>query len=247
MVCSHVIESPGRLMIVDAQLLLPYAREVRAYADGLGKPIDRVVVTHTHPDHWMGLDAFSDLAIEALPETAAELSKIGGYLLDFKRKTHGDRVADRLVLPNRELAEGVSSFDGITLRCTRLVDAEAPLMALLSLPDQRVLVAQDLVYNRVYLVAGDKNAAGGYLFDGWIRALREAQKDGYDLVLSGHGEPASPDAFGECAGFVTFVKDRFLAGTGEGELRKEIVGRFPGYRVPEMLDLMSLFLYHRTW
>ncbi|MCK9460308.1 MAG: MBL fold metallo-hydrolase [Proteobacteria bacterium] len=247
MVCSHIIETARRLVVVDAQLLVPYAREVREYADALGKPIDRVVVTHTHPDHWMGLEAFFGLHLSALPETADELARIGEYLLDLKRKTLGDRIARRLVLPIGDLAEGDADLDGVTLRCRRLVDTEAPLMALFELPEQRTLVAQDLVYNRVFPVVGDKNAAGQYLFDGWMRALREAQAEDYDLLLAGHGEPTSTGILGELLEYIEFAKGRFEAGAGEQSLRRELVERYPGYRVPEMLDLMSLFLYHRTW
>jgi glyoxylase-like metal-dependent hydrolase (beta-lactamase superfamily II) len=175
MVCSHIIETPGHLVIIDTQLLIPCAREVRAYAQELGKPIERVVVTHTHPDHWMGLEVFADLPTSAFPETTAELAQIGEYLLDLKRKTLGDRIAGRLVLPAGDLAEGDVTLDGVRLRWEKLLDAEAPLMALAELPEEQTLVAQDLVYNGVFLVVGDKNAAGEYLFDGWLRALRDAQ------------------------------------------------------------------------
>lgn len=247
MVCSHIIETPGHLVIVDAQLLMPYAREVRACAQALGKPIERVIVTHTHPDHWMGLEAFADLPTYAFGETREELGKIGEYLLDLKRRTLGDRIATRLVVPTGELVEGDTVLDGVTIRVSRLVDAEAPLMALVELPTERVLVAQDLVYNHVYLVVGEKNAAGEYLFDGWLRALRQAQRNGYELLLSGHGEPTSPALLEQLMDYVTFTRDRFNAGIDEQALRAEVVARYGGYRVPEMLDLMNLFLYHRTW
>jgi glyoxylase-like metal-dependent hydrolase (beta-lactamase superfamily II) len=247
MVCSHIIETSKRLVLVDVQLLMPYAREVRAYADSLGKPIERVIVTHTHPDHWMGLEAFADLPTFALRETREELARIGAYLLELKRTTLGDRVAGRLIVPVNDLTEGDLVLDGVTVRISRLVDAEAPLMALVELPQQRVLVAQDLVYNHVYLVVGEKNAAGEYLFDGWLRALRQAQRNGYELLLSGHGEPTSPALINELIGYVSFARERFGAGVDEQTLRGEIAARYPGYRVPEMLDLMNLFLYHRTW
>jgi glyoxylase-like metal-dependent hydrolase (beta-lactamase superfamily II) len=32
------------------------AQGFRAYADSLGKPIDRVIITHAHPDHFLAVD-----------------------------------------------------------------------------------------------------------------------------------------------------------------------------------------------
>lgn len=58
------------IVLVDGQFLVSCARAFRDYADSLGKPIDRLYVSHRHPDHWFGLGAaFSDVTIYALPET----------------------------------------------------------------------------------------------------------------------------------------------------------------------------------
>src|SRR4051812_32625135 len=84
LVNSDIIGTSGRLIIVDAQLLLPYAKRVRAYAEGLGKPIDRVIVTHAHPDHFSGLEVFADLPIHAGPGTSYALATFGKGIMDFK-------------------------------------------------------------------------------------------------------------------------------------------------------------------
>ena len=58
---THIIETPNTLVLVDTQFFLPNAVDVRAYADELGKPIDRLYITHEHPDHFLGSEAFDDL------------------------------------------------------------------------------------------------------------------------------------------------------------------------------------------
>ena len=63
---THIIETRNQLVLVDGQFLVPYARAFRDYADSLGKPIERLYLSHRHPDHWFGLGtAFSDVAISA--------------------------------------------------------------------------------------------------------------------------------------------------------------------------------------
>lgn len=45
-------------IVIDAQLNPVYADEAAAYARGLGKPLDRLIVTHAHPDHHNGAASF---------------------------------------------------------------------------------------------------------------------------------------------------------------------------------------------
>jgi glyoxylase-like metal-dependent hydrolase (beta-lactamase superfamily II) len=50
-VTTQLIETPSRLIAVDGQITVANAEEVVAYTNGLGKPLDRLTVTHAHPDH----------------------------------------------------------------------------------------------------------------------------------------------------------------------------------------------------
>ena len=192
MVCSQIIETPNRLVLIDAQQFIPYATEVRTYMTRLNKPIDRVIITHSHPDHWMGLVVFEDLPIYSLKETREEIATIGDYLVFVKRKQVEDMAQYHKVVPARLVAEGDMVIDGLRYTLTRIVDAEMSYMLAIELPDYKVLLAQDLVYNHVYPCVGEKNAKGEYLFDGWIKTLREYQKKDYVTVIPGHGEPTTP-------------------------------------------------------
>ena len=72
---SHIVETANGLVVVDAQYTMTYAREVVAYAAGLGKTIARLYVTHYHPDHLLGASAFS-CPIYALPAVAAKIDAV---------------------------------------------------------------------------------------------------------------------------------------------------------------------------
>ena len=74
LVTSHLIELPSQLLVVDAQYRLSYAREVVRYAAALKKPLNRLYVTHYHPDHLLGAAAFGTPLV-ALESVAG---KIGG-------------------------------------------------------------------------------------------------------------------------------------------------------------------------
>src|SRR6201987_5851057 len=51
---TQMIEGPTAVVIFNGQLLLPYADEVASYVRTLGKPVDRVILSHAHTDHWAG-------------------------------------------------------------------------------------------------------------------------------------------------------------------------------------------------
>src|ERR1700726_5048038 len=56
---TQMIEGPTAVVIFDGQLLLPYANEVASYVQTLGKPVDRIILSHAHTDHWSGLQVLT--------------------------------------------------------------------------------------------------------------------------------------------------------------------------------------------
>ena len=45
---TQMIEGPTAVIIFDGQLLLPYADEVASYVQTVGKPVDRIILSHAH-------------------------------------------------------------------------------------------------------------------------------------------------------------------------------------------------------
>jgi glyoxylase-like metal-dependent hydrolase (beta-lactamase superfamily II) len=247
MVCSQVIETPNKLVIVDAQQLRPYAQELRRYVERLNKPIDRIIVTHSHPDHWMGLEFFQDVPIYALQETRDEIDEIGDYLIKLKQSEVGDLAASCKVLPTHILTEGSNEIDGLRYEFIKVLDSEISFLLAIEIPESKLLLAQDLVYNHVYLCVGEMNDKKQYLFDGWIRALEYLQAKEYDIILPGHGEPTNATIFPEMIKYIQYAKELFESGIGEAELKQCLIKRYPDYRVTQLLDISNIFLYHRTW
>jgi hypothetical protein len=54
-----LVEGPSSLLAIDAGGGPEHARRFLAAAATLNKPIDRVVITHEHPDHIVGLTQFA--------------------------------------------------------------------------------------------------------------------------------------------------------------------------------------------
>ena len=96
---SQMIEGPTAVVIFDGQLLLPYADEVASYVQTLGKPVERIILSHAHTDHWGGLqvltERFPDARVFALDGVADQLRARGQARIDSFRPIYGDRIATR--------------------------------------------------------------------------------------------------------------------------------------------------------
>ena len=148
---THIIELANSLVLIDTQFLLPNALDFRAYADSLGKPIDRVIITHEHPDHFLGSEAFADADIYALAAVATAIEANGQAEVDEKQADFGDAIASTFVVP-MVLEPGTVEIDGVLFEFEAVTNAEAEIQAVVKLPDHGVIAVGDIVYSGVHLI-----------------------------------------------------------------------------------------------
>src|SRR5260370_14880789 len=198
-----VIEGQTAVVSFDGQLLVPYAGEVASYVQALGKPVDRIILSHAHTDHWSGLqvltDRFPDARVFALDGVADHLRARGQARLDSFRPIYGDRIATKVTIPTETITEGLQRIDGITYDFKRFVDAESALQLAALLPEQTVLMAFDLLFspNEHAFTVVDH-------FDHWMIVLEQLQAlQGYDTITIGHDTPVHRSAIDST---ITYVK-----------------------------------------
>src|SRR5580693_763716 len=167
---TQMIEGPTAVVIFDGQLLLPYADEVASYVQTLGKPVDRIILSHTHTDHWSGLEVlaerFPDARVFALDGIADQVRARGTARLDSLRRIYGDKLATKVTVPTETITEGPQRIDGVTYDFKRFVDGESDLQLAALLPDQKVLMAFDLVFS-----PNQHAFTGANHFDHWMIVL----------------------------------------------------------------------------
>ncbi len=237
---SQIIETKNGVVIVDAQFIRPFAKEVAAYVKGLKKPIKRVIVTHVHPDHWFGLEFYKDVPIYALPEVSALIEKLGDMFIKNKKSKMGDLITDKKVVPQHAIKEGTEVIDGVTFEFIKFGAAEASVQLAVKLPELKTLIAQDLVYNGVHLFLG-QNA-----FDGWIDVMKtlKADKD-IKTVLAGHGKPADPSVYDKMITYLEDAKNIFATAKNGEEFKQGLMKKYPDYKGPFLLDISIGMLYKK--
>jgi glyoxylase-like metal-dependent hydrolase (beta-lactamase superfamily II) len=223
-------------------LMRPYAKELRDYANEIGKPIDRVYITHGHPDHWFGSEYFQDVDRYALAETVEEIKYSAQFSIDFHRGQHGDLITDSATLPNKVVEEGDVVIDGVNFRIHKILSAEDLFMIAIDIPSARTLIAQDLIYNKVHFFVGQKSPDGTLCFEGWIKALERFESVGYDLVLPGHGAPADGSIFRENIRDLEKMSAIFASSTG-ADFVSNTLAAFPNFGLKSMVDFSAFFLY----
>jgi hypothetical protein len=240
---TQMIEGPSAVVIFDGQLLLPYAKEVASYVQTLGKPVERIVLSHAHTDHWSGLQAltesFPDVPVFALNGIADQLRTRGQARLDSFRPIYGDRIATKVTVPTAIIAEGVQQIDGITYDFQRFVDAESDLQLAALLPEQKVLMAFDLVFSpneHVFTVVDH--------FDHWMIVLERLKMlRGYDTITIGHDTPVHRSAIDSTITYIRRAREIHAASANAKTYSENLKAAFPDRQLASMVDFSANLLY----
>jgi glyoxylase-like metal-dependent hydrolase (beta-lactamase superfamily II) len=227
---THIIESRNCLVLVDAQFLAPYARQFRQYADSLGKPIDRLYLSHRHPDHWFGLgEAFGDVPVHALAETAAFIQEHGEESRDDHWKL-GGLVPDRVVVPQEIVKPGEAVIDGVRYTFDEVTDTEIDTLLAIRLPELGVQFVQDLVYSgtHLYLTSHLRN---------WARVLQGVLTSDDELFMPGHGLPADKLEVARNIEYLAAAGQAIADGLTGPAFKDFMLRRYPERKCPGIFDI----------
>lgn len=230
MVTSHIIETQAGLVLVDGQFMAPAALELKRYIASLDRPITRAILSHSHPDHWFGMAHLGVEQVHAGPITAKFITERGAALIaERKVDTKAPSIA-------ATIAAGDETIGGMTFRYRAVLDTEAPEIVTIELPQAGVLIAQDIMYNKVHAVVSRQ-------LDQWVAALKaiEIRANALPVILAGHGEPTAPADIASLVRYLETVKPLLFANIGKEDQAKaiteEMARAFPDYRMAPLLKL----------
>ncbi len=243
MVNSLVIETENALVVVDVPLYQPFADEFRAYLGQLGKPIERILLTHAHPDHWLTLASFRDHPTYAFQRAIDEMAFLKDLAVGYHTSIHPDLVPREVVLPANTIEPGPLVVDGVELVLHELLDAEATATMLVEIPSIKTLLANDLVYDRCYLYVATRKADGSSTVDTWIDALHAIKARGFELIVPGHGSPSGPEIFDDNIAYLEFAREVLATAADGPELIQRFKERYPDHRLELTLTMSAVMLY----
>ena len=195
------------VVVIDSGPSKRYGEAMReAIAGVTDRPVIKVLLTHHHPDHVLGNQAFADVPIAALAGTTELLREQGDAMAENMYRLVGDWMrGTEVVLPNETLQPGTLEIGGHRLRLLALRGHTGADLAVLD-ENSGVLFASDILFYQRALTT--PNSPG---LDIWLADLDELQAQPWKLLVPGHGPVASDDA--------PFVQMRDYLGWLDGLLR----------------------------
>lgn len=97
---NHVIETRHERIVIDVPLYRPYAAAFLSYLRGLGKPIERILLSYAHPDHWLSLMHFPGIPSVAYPEVIAEMVVLRDRALSYHQSIHPELAPTAVAMPS---------------------------------------------------------------------------------------------------------------------------------------------------
>lgn len=237
---THIIETANELVLIDTQFIAPLAHGFKAYADSLGKPINRIFISHGHPDHYFGLAlAFANEKAYSLAGINQIVAEWGPQMIKNQKPMFGDLIPDAVVVPQYSVIPNTTeTIDGLVYEYEVVEGAESEAQLIIKLPELGVVIAQDLVYSGVHLWLGM-----GF-FDKWKEELKKmAATEGFDYVLAGHGLPCTKDEVMNNYNYINTAQEIFEQKLGKDAYKEALLKAYPHRESPMMFDLYLGFLF----
>lgn len=170
---SYLLEGERECLLIDAHLNGREAAELSPLIQRTKKPLSAIVITHPHPDHFLGLEVLGPLYPDA-----TVFSSLG--TLEFVRQAarHWNGFSNSLV----GLTQGPVTLAAQQFDCLLPLDAESASPVVLFDPTERTLIAGDHILNgqHHWLVEGRGKA--------WRKNLETiGSRWTIDQILPGHG------------------------------------------------------------
>ena len=238
---AYLVETAVGVVAVDSLLTVSESRAMRQALERLAKPLQAVLLTHSHPDHYAGLaqlvagDEVPIIAPQGVIDTIARDDAAKDAIVG---PMFGEEWPSRRIFPNTPIRDGESvTFDGVRFTVIDLGPSESPHDSPWILgADAQTVFLGDQIYDHKHC----------YLADGFhrewlanIATLRERFPKGAIFHI-GHGGPVGGEMWDWQRGYI----ETFLAAVGEANwaqperARGAVIARMKDYEPSDELQIL---------
>jgi cyclase len=221
------VVGPASMLAIDAGGGPVHARNFIAATRRFGKPFDRVVISHEHPDHIVGLSQFpKGVEVVAQEETRAQIAKMRAPTTPAYWKTNpawgSPDDVNQLIIPTVTYRDRMSVYYGdIQVDFVWPGPAHTSGDTLIRLPREKVLFMSDIAFFDVTPLNGS-----GYIKD-WIKVCEDILKDpAVEIIVPGHGPVGGKAQLDDMLNYLKLLmregRKKYDAGVSAGRAAAEL-------------------------
>lgn len=188
LVNSTLVSGDKEAVLIDAQFSLADAHRLVAQILESKKTLTTVFITHSHPDHYFGLEAikaaFPKAKFVATPGALAEIKKTVDGKVKQWGPMYGALVPTKPVIPTA-LAGNKITLEGQTLEI-KTTQGDSPDNTYVWIPSVKTVIGGDIVFAGVHVWTRETNAAQR---QAWVKSLDEIAALNPTMVVPGHQDP----------------------------------------------------------
>jgi glyoxylase-like metal-dependent hydrolase (beta-lactamase superfamily II) len=238
---AYLVETGAGMVAVDSLLTVSDSGAMRQALERLGKPLQAVLLTHSHPDHYAGLaqlvaeDEVPIIAPQGVIDTIARDDALKDTIVG---PMFGDEWPGTRIFPNTPIRDGESlTFDGVRFTVIDLGPSESPHDSPWILgADAKTVFLGDQIYDHRHCFLAD-----GFHRE-WlanIATLRQRFPDDATFHI-GHGGPIG----GEMWDWQRDYIETFVAAVGDAEwadpeqAKATVIARIKEYEPTDELQFL---------
>jgi glyoxylase-like metal-dependent hydrolase (beta-lactamase superfamily II) len=239
---SYLIRGESEAILFDVFMLRDDAAHIAEEITKSKKTLTTVMISHAHPDHFMGLDiiteAFPRARIVSTQNVVADIESDGPWMFSMLQGKLGPAGPRQLVIPEA-LAEATLSIEGIQMEVVEFGEGESKHTAAVYIPALKAFLSADLVYNNAHLYLQEKH------LDSWLTRLDELEKyakDKVSTIYPGHGSAAGVELIPGTRAYLHDFAEAIRSGDAK-TAEQRMLARYPQYHVKQFLSLFSIPAY----
>jgi glyoxylase-like metal-dependent hydrolase (beta-lactamase superfamily II) len=244
LVNAYLVETDEGVVAVDGTLTVSDGRALRSQLESLGKPLQAVLVTHSHPDHYGAIVALvgqADVPVVATAGVDAVIRRDDALKEQILRPMFGDEWPTVRMFPNRTVSDGETlELGGAVFTVLDLGPGESPHDSPWVLgEDDKTVFLGDQIYDHRHCYLAD-----GF-YQEWLASIEKLRtRFPEDAVFYvGHGGPVGREMWDWQRGYIeTFIAAVGEVGWTEPERAKAaVVARMKEYEPTDELQFLMEF------
>jgi glyoxylase-like metal-dependent hydrolase (beta-lactamase superfamily II) len=239
---SYLISGRSEALLFDVVQLRSDAVRLAEMITQSGKTLRAVMISHAHPDHFMGLavitERFPQAQVVSTENVVADIQEDGPWMLSLLQRKLGAEGPARLVVPE-VLPEPALLVEGVKLDVVEFGEGESKHIACAYIPALEALLSADLVYNNAHLYLQERH------LESWLARLDELEAFAEGRVSTfypGHGEAAGPTLIAQTRAYLHDFADAVESGDAT-VAEQQILAKYPEYHVRQFLTAFSIPAY----